>query len=171
MPLPARTAGEGREPPPAPPLSGQTTTRYGGRSPATPCAPLSSGRAASARWGENGVHAGIGHDQVVDVPKDLDPPLHPDEDGDDLGVELGPGAAEDLLVRGLQRERLPIGAGGGHGVERIGDRHDARFHRDIAPRETGGGSFPPRTPAGGAGPPGEGAGERGGVEGPGWPPR
>src|SRR3972149_3915052 len=100
MPLPARTAGGRREPPPAPPLSGQTTTRYGGRSPATPCAPLSSGRAASARWGENGVHAGIGHDQVVDVPKNLGPPMPPGAVGISVPVET-------LVVMQDHREKGP----------------------------------------------------------------
>src|SRR6266516_3598984 len=47
------------------------------------------------------------------------------------GVELGAGARHDLLDRALERQRSPVGAVGGHGVERVAHREDPRAEGDL----------------------------------------
>src|SRR5262249_27700358 len=49
---------------------------------------------------------------------------------DDLGVELGAGAALELLDRLVGRDAPPVDALGGHGVESIRDEDDPGAERD-----------------------------------------
>ncbi len=50
----------------------------------------------------------------------------------DALIELCAAAAPDLDEGDLGRQRLAVGTVGGHGVEGVGDREDARAKRDVA---------------------------------------
>src|SRR6266511_4190572 len=53
-------------------------------------------------------------------------------------VELGAGAGHDLLEGPLVGHRAPVGPVGGHGVEGVADREDARAQRDLLAAQAGG---------------------------------
>src|SRR5690349_10933446 len=57
------------------------------------------------------------------------------EGPDGVGPELLPTHAVELVDGMGHRERRAIGAGAGHGIERIRDRHQAHRHRDLVPLE------------------------------------
>ena len=61
----------------------------------------------------------------------LDGALALDEGGDDLGVEVGGRTLQDFRLRVLEGARRPIGTIGRHGVDRVGDRQDARPQRNL----------------------------------------
>src|SRR3954453_7943346 len=61
-----------------------------------------------------------------------------DEAAGEIGIELAPGAAPDLLQRVAGQEAVAVGALRGHRVERVHDRDQARLERDLRPDPPGG---------------------------------
>src|SRR3954465_4182183 len=55
---------------------------------------------------------------------------------DDARAELGAGLAIDLREGVAERPTGPGGPGGGHGIERVGDRQDAGGQRDLLAGQT-----------------------------------
>ena len=54
--------------------------------------------------------------------------------GDDERIELPSALALDLVDRGIDRNRPPVGAIGRQGVERVGDQDQPRAERDLGAR-------------------------------------
>src|SRR4030095_15570925 len=56
-----------------------------------------------------------------------------DERGDELRVELAARTALELGERGVEPDRRPVAGVGGHAVDRVAERNDARLARNLGP--------------------------------------
>src|SRR5579863_977939 len=69
----------------------------------------------------------------IDLPAQVFPYLvrHVEKDLNHFGIKLPPGPLRDLLPCGLQRLSRPVNPVGCDGVERVGNRENARSERDL----------------------------------------